>query len=92
MSDVKKSSAKVSWVVPEDDGGGAILGYNIEIKTATGKWIKVNDAPVKGSSYNLNKLTPDESYSVRVCAVNVAGPGDYAEIPKPFIAKEPYGT
>lgn len=91
VTDITKDSAKVSWVVPEDDGGSSVLGYNIEIKTPKGKWAKVNDEPTKGTSFNLTKLATNESYNVRISAVNVAGPGDYAELTKPFVAKEPYG-
>jgi len=70
----------LQWTAPRDDGGNPITHYDIERKDKkTGRWIKVNTSPVKGTSYSDTRVTPNHGYEYRVIAVNKAGPGKPSE-------------
>ncbi|XP_072021853.1 twitchin-like isoform X7 [Amphiura filiformis] len=87
---VDKTSAKVSWEPPENDGGSPVTGYIVEVKDpATGKWNKANNYPVKGTSYEVPNLEEGNEYQFRVVAENEAGPGKPSRASEAVIAKDP---
>ena len=64
-----------AWVV---DGGSDITGYTVQWKLSTGDWGTASDvmeADVTDTSYTVTGLIATNSYTVRVRAKNVAGPG-----------------
>jgi len=77
------SMLTVSFALPLDNGGDAIVRYLVEWDIAPG-FNSLQPVPNKGSatvlaatdsSYTIQLLTPGLSYFVRVSAVNSAGPG-----------------
>lgn len=66
----------IEWEPPKDNGGSPISHYDVERKDLkTGRWIKVNSEPVKGTSFTDNRVQEGHTYEYRVRAVNKAGPG-----------------
>ena len=69
VSGTTRTSGKVSWLPPEDDGGAAITGYRV---MKPGSDVNVN-ASVR--SYTVTKLKPGTAYTIQVRAQNVEGYG-----------------
>jgi len=102
VKDITKTSCKLSWKKPEDDGGIPIREYEVEkMDMKTGKWVRVGkvaaDAP--GSPGFGDKpemivtgLNPNSEYKFRVKAVNDEGDSEPLISLKPIVAKNPYGT
>lgn len=63
-------SARVAFTAPKDDGGSPIAGY--EYRLHGGDWTPAGPG---SSPISLTGLTNGTAYSVRVRAVNAAGPG-----------------
>lgn len=79
---------EIEWQPPRDDGGNPISHYDIERKDLkTGRWIKVNTAPVKGTTFCDDRVQKNHSYEYRVKAVNKAGPGQPSEASAVAVAK-----
>lgn len=80
---------EIEWSAPKDNGGSPISHYDVERKDIkTGRWIKVNTAPVKGTSFVDDRVQKDHSYEYRVTAVNKAGPGKPSD-PSAVITAKP---
>uniref|UniRef100_A0AC34GPF1 Twitchin n=1 Tax=Panagrolaimus sp. ES5 TaxID=591445 RepID=A0AC34GPF1_9BILA len=66
----------LKWDPPRDDGGKPIDHYDIERKDQkTGRWVKVNSHPVKGTQYTDDRVQEGHAYEYRVVAANDAGRG-----------------
>jgi len=74
VSKTTRTSGKVSWRAPADNGGTKITGYRI---VKPGK-----DATVKASarSYTVKKLKAGRSYTIKVRAKNAKGYGPAAAV------------
>ncbi|XP_018558000.1 myosin light chain kinase, smooth muscle isoform X1 [Lates calcarifer] len=77
ISRVSGSSLVLSWSGPCYDGGSAVLGYVVEVKTQgraePGDWSELT-AQCKSTSYRVcSGLQPQEEYCFRVRAYNAAG-------------------
>ncbi|XP_067930808.1 twitchin-like [Watersipora subatra] len=71
-----RNFVSMTWQAPKSDGGRAISGYNIEARQGfDGPWVKVNDFPVRNTSFTATQLPQNVSYEFRVSAVNKAGSG-----------------
>lgn len=102
VKDVTKTSCKLAWKKPEDDGGVAIREYEVEkMDTETGKWVRVGKvaANTPGSpgfgdhpEMVVTGLNPNSEYKFRVKAVNDEGDSEPLVTLKPIVAKNPYGT
>ncbi|XP_077990140.1 twitchin-like isoform X3 [Glandiceps talaboti] len=89
-TDTTKDSVTLKWTKPLSDGGNPIIGYVVEKKDATGKkWIPVNKAPTKGTTFTVPRLIEGREYDFRVAAVNDAGPGKPAETSESILAAPP---
>ncbi|VDN28526.1 unnamed protein product [Gongylonema pulchrum] len=56
----------IEWDPPKDDGGNPISHYDIERKDLkTGRWIKVNTEPVKGTSFTDDRVQEGHTYEYR---------------------------
>ena len=76
LDEITEDSLSVSWDKPSDDGGGKLLGYDVEVKESPdGPWTVVNDAPIKDTRFKIPHLRKGSEYQVRVKAVNAAGQG-----------------
>lgn len=79
--ETKKDYISLSWRIPNTDGGSPITGYTIETKqTGSTRWTSENKGAVTDTAYKLTGLREGRFYDIRVCAVNEAGAGPYAEI------------
>jgi predicted phage tail protein len=93
VSDVTKTSAKIKWEKPEDDGGSPIKEYEIEkMDTKTGKWVRVGKIPGTGdTAFEITGLNPGSEYKFRVTAVNDEGDSEPLESERGVVAKNPFG-
>lgn len=89
VSDITRGSCRLTWKMPDDDGGDRIKGYVIEKKTIDGKaWTKVN--PNCGStSFVVPDLISEQQYFFRVRAENRFGIGAPAETIQRTTARDP---
>ncbi|KAK3083483.1 hypothetical protein FSP39_023775 [Pinctada imbricata] len=78
ISDVDKSSAKLSWQPPSHDGGAPIKGYLIEKREGRKPWTKV-DSIGPETNYTVKGLTEGVDYLFRVSAVNKLGNSEALE-------------
>ena len=94
VSDVTKTSAKVKWEKPEDDGGCPIKEYEIEkMDTKTGKWVRVGKVPGNADTeFEITGLNPGSEYKFRVTAVNDEGDSEPLESERGIIAKNPFAS
>lgn len=87
LVDVTKNSVTLTWVKPVHDGGSKIICYNLEMQPkSSDKWgvsctVKVPEATV-------SNLTPGETYSFRVIALNEKGKSEPQELGVPVVAKD----
>ncbi|MGH0164440.1 UNVERIFIED_CONTAM: hypothetical protein FKN15_072699, partial [Acipenser sinensis] len=82
---VSKNSQSVtlSWFTPLSDGGGAILGYNVEMRLADSVlWLPCNTKPIRNTEFVIDNLIPGMGYRFRVSAVNRAGIGEPVHLPQ----------
>ncbi|TMS38626.1 hypothetical protein L596_005310 [Steinernema carpocapsae] len=78
----------IAWDPPRNDGGSPISHYDVERKDQkTGRWIKVNTAPVRGNKYSDDRVQPGHTYEYRVVACNKAGPGEPSDASNLVTAK-----
>lgn len=102
MTEVTKTTCKVSWKKPKDDGGVPIKEYEIEkMDLATGKWVRVGKVPAEGApggaglgrepEMTITGLNPGSEYKFRVKAVNDEGDSEPLTTDASIIAKNPYG-
>uniref|UniRef100_A0AC35TXM9 Ig-like domain-containing protein n=1 Tax=Rhabditophanes sp. KR3021 TaxID=114890 RepID=A0AC35TXM9_9BILA len=64
---------EIAWT-PSSDGGSPITGYDVERKTATGRWVKVNNQPVKDTKFVDSNVLKDHAYEYRIVSHNKVGP------------------
>ncbi len=82
----------IEWSAPYDDGGARVESYDIERKDMkTGRWIKVNTEPVRGTKYHDVRVQDGHQYEYRVVGVNKAGPGEPSDPSKIITAKPMFG-
>ncbi|PSN48991.1 hypothetical protein C0J52_03867 [Blattella germanica] len=93
VSDVTKTSAKLKWKKPEDDGGCPIKEYEVEkLDMATGKWVRVGKIPGDRPfpEMEVTGLTPGAEYKFRVSAINEEGDSEPLVTEKAIVAKNPF--
>ena len=90
-SDVTKSTCKLKWKVPRDDGGARIQHYVVE-KKEVGKpyWTTVASF-CKEPECDVQGLYENREYEFRVAAVNENGQGDFLITSSSIVAKLPFG-
>ncbi|XP_014665457.1 PREDICTED: twitchin-like isoform X3 [Priapulus caudatus] len=89
-SGVTPESCKLSWKVPEDDGGSPVSNYSIEKQdVATGKWDKVT-AFCRQPEYTVMGLQEGHKYNFRVVAENEHGKSIPLYNDKPITAKHDF--
>lgn len=90
ITEITKSSCRVSWEEPRNTGGLPITGYYIERKFAS-RWLRLNyNYPVRDKIMNVNDLIEDKDYEFRICAINDKGEGSFSRSSEPFTAKNQF--
>ena len=71
----------LSWDAPADDGGSAITGYKIEVSTTGGiRWtVLVPDTGNDDTEYSHTGLSPGDTRTYRVSAINVHGTSEASD-------------
>lgn len=92
MAGQTENSARLKWNNPKSDGGSKVTAYQVEMKAPDSDvWEVVNDYPVKGNEFTVDKLQTGKPYEFRVKAKNAAGWGDYAKLDRPVTLKPDSG-
>jgi hypothetical protein len=69
----------LSWTAPDNDGGSAVAGYEVEYRVAgAGDWSDPVDAT--DTTTALSALDDGTAYDFRVRAENVAGDGEWSTV------------
>jgi len=89
VSEVTKKSCRLSWKMPEDDGGKQISHYEVEkMDETTGSWLPAGNP--KGFSWDIRNLVEGRSYRFLVRAVNEDGDSPNLETEDSTIAKNEF--
>ena len=68
----------LAWTAP-DNGGNAIIGYQLERKTGAGSYKSISTSiAADATSYSDNSPAPATAYIYRIRAVNAGGTGDWS--------------
>uniref|UniRef100_A0A3Q2P6Z6 Fibronectin type-III domain-containing protein n=1 Tax=Fundulus heteroclitus TaxID=8078 RepID=A0A3Q2P6Z6_FUNHE len=79
VKDVTKNSATVTWDIPENEGGGPVNNYLIDIREISRKgWTRLTDK-CRRLSYKVSDLEEGGIYFFRVTGENEYGIGVSAE-------------
>ena len=87
VSDIRQSSAILSWEPPADDGGSPVTGYFIERRYAgsqSSRFMKITKEPLTNTVFMVTDLVVGFEYEFRIIAVNLAGEGSPGEESIPF--------
>jgi len=78
VSDVTKSSFKLGWKTPVDDGGAYITNFSVELSRDNGvTWVSPKVTETNSQEYTVFGTAPGTTYLVRIAAVNKVGRSDY---------------
>lgn len=89
ITDITRSTCRLTWKPPDNDGGEKIKSYYIEKKTVEGKaWTKVNPA-CASQSLVVPDLVEGQDYLFRIRAENRFGIGPALETFQRTRAKDP---
>lgn len=78
ITNVTSTSAVVSWIPPEDDGGAEITNYVIQYRLVDRTFWKATTTTISSSPSTVPDLKEDLEYVFKVAAENVAGLGDFS--------------
>lgn len=77
VAQANTSSITVTWAAPASDGNSPITGYKVYLYSSV---VGLIDTPTAASTTSAEILNLDPAtYSVRVLATNLVGPGDLSE-------------
>lgn len=90
-SDIKQTSAMLSWSPPEIDGGSEIIHYIVEKREIDHKTWAIVKAEVEKDKipFKVSSLMPGTEYYFRVTAVNEYGSGVPRVSPTSYLASDP---
>ncbi|KAK5889759.1 hypothetical protein CesoFtcFv8_013347 [Champsocephalus esox] len=90
-TDIKQTSASLSWSPPEMDGGSEITHYVVEKREIDRKtWAMVKAEVEKDKvPFKVSGLVPGTEYYFRVTAVNEYGPGVHRVSAASYVASDP---
>ncbi|KAI0982140.1 hypothetical protein GJ496_002986, partial [Pomphorhynchus laevis] len=91
--DVNKTSCKLSWKPPHEDGNSRIINYIVEkhdVAKDSDQWVPI-DINCKDTSLTVDNLLPDHEYEFRVKAVNNIGEGTPLYSSNTIVAALPFG-
>lgn len=90
-TDIKQTSAKLSWSPPENDGGSEVKHYIVEKREIDRKTWAIVKAEVDPDKvpFKVSGLMPGTEYYFRVTAVNEYGPGVHKVSATSYLASDP---
>lgn len=89
VGEVTENNMLVSWNEPKDNGS-PVLGYWIEKREINSKyWTRVNHSLLNSLKVRVTGLLDGMTYIFRVCAENLAGPGNFSVPSEPKVAQDP---
>ena len=92
LDEVRAEHVKLSWSIPEDDGGTPITKYVVRVLDLEGgDWITMAEPKPENTNATLKGLRPGHLYQVEVCAQNKEGVGPPLRTKDPIKAENPYG-
>lgn len=93
-TDIKQTSAMLSWSPPENDGGSEVSHYIVERREIDRKtWATVKAEVEKDKiPFKVSGLMPGTEYYFRVTAVNEFGSGVPRVSPTSYLASDPVST
>ena len=68
---------RVTWSLPETDGGAAISSYDVQYKTSAQQWAAATTVSVTSRAYTIENVSGATTYNIRVRAVNSVGGGTW---------------
>ncbi len=75
----RNASLRVAWSAPASDGSASVINYQVQVRPAGGSFAAAGTST--SSPFTITGLTNGRSYTVRVRAVNNAGPGSVVDAP-----------
>ncbi len=72
------AAMNLSWGQPADNGGAAVMAFQLEKKNVDGTWTIVANLPATTVSYDVPSPARGQYETYRIAAVNINGVGDYA--------------
>ena len=92
VTDTSPKSISLAWDAPAFDGGSPVLAYTLLVATGSETDFKeVSSISSSSLSYKADRLVHNQQYNYILKAENLAGIGDAATLPKPAVAKYPFG-
>lgn len=93
-TDIKQTSAMLSWSPPENNGGSDVTHYIVEKREIDRKtWATVKaEVALDKIPFKVNNLIPGTEYYFRVTAVNEYGSGVPKVTPTSYLASDPVST
>lgn len=89
VTDITRSTCRLIWKLPDNDGGERIKSYFLEKKAVTGKaWTVVKQA-CASQAFVVSNLVEGNDYLFRVRAENRLGMGPFTETTEPIKARDP---
>lgn len=78
VSEVTKSSFKLNWKTPANDGGAYINNFSVELSRDNGAtWVSPKVTESNSQEYTVFGAAPGTTYLVRIAAINKVGRGEY---------------
>ena len=82
---VEEGTFTLDWTAPADDGGAAIISYEVEESADGGAWASLGRTPTAATNIDITEVISGASYRYRVAAVNSAGVSDFSQPSAPVI-------
>ena len=78
VTDITKSSFKLGWKTPVDDGGAYITNFSVELSRDNGAtWVSPKVTETNSQEFTVYGTAPGTTYQVRIAAVNKVGRSEY---------------